>query len=31
MFKPQWVIDTDGSSLQELLNHPNVDFTKSFK
>ena len=27
--KPQWVIDTDGSSLQELLNHPNVDFTKT--
>ena len=28
--KPQWVLDTDGVNLQDVLNHPIVDYTKTF-
>jgi DNA-directed RNA polymerase II subunit RPB1 len=27
---PQWVIDTNGSNLLDVLNHPQVDFTRTF-
>ena len=28
--RPEWVIDTDGSCLLELLTHPNINFSKTF-
>jgi DNA-directed RNA polymerase II subunit RPB1 len=27
---PQWVIDTNGSNLLDVLNHPQVDFSRTF-